>query len=376
MDKYIPASTSSIDTSFSFTQEPKAHFNILSSFDINQIFPKMNISILSVKINPNISSEFVLINSNFSISYIQIQKEGIKCLGTYNEHTDRINDVCFCKRKEEPWNRIFFSGGNDGQIKLWKNDIKDSVKTISTNGKGPVIALDCNEMILCAGFGKEICIWEIDKLKQIGKACYAHSDLVSCVRLRGQYLITGGEDNIINVFDLKIGIEKRKQYPNVNNINLLDQDAVFITVNLGQSVVSLNVLEESYISAVTSVNTFHVIDLLTGLIKYEFDAKNEQLNLNYIIDAYYTDSLHQVELFCGSFSGNIALITFDLTKEQVIPTVEAFISTGVEQMFNSIGRYDKNAYIVCSDKGWIYFIQKQGVDQINSISNNKFKSFS
>ena len=55
-------------------------------------------------------------------------------------------------------------------------------------------------------------------------------------------------------------------------------------MNLGQSIFSVNPLEENYLSVITSVNTFHIVNLVNCTSQYEFDFKNEKLmKLNYFV---------------------------------------------------------------------------------------------
>ena len=45
-------------------------------------------------------------------------------------------------------------------------------------------------------------------------------------------------------------------------------------MNMGQSIYSVSTMKQNYISAITTVNTFFVIDLKSCVQTYEFDAKN------------------------------------------------------------------------------------------------------
>ena len=88
-------------------------------------------------------------------------------------------------------------------------------------------------------------------MKQIGKSSYAHSEVVTCVKLFNNLLISSSEDNIINVFLLNP----------IADHNLLNKMNVEMTVNLGQSIYSVILMEMVYLSAITTVNTFHVVNL-------------------------------------------------------------------------------------------------------------------
>ena len=349
--------------------DPQYTFNILSNVNINEITKDPDNSLLKIKINPNKQGEFIIVNSNFTMNYLSFNPQNISlsCNGVYTEHKSRINDVSFFHSNQSPLNESFVSGDNDGTILLWDSRAKSSSYKLSTHGKGAVLSLDTNQDFLAAGYGTEIATWDLKTMKQIGKSSFAHSEFVTCVKFFENYLISGGEDNIINIFDIYNENEMKKKI----NKNILSAENVAATMNMGQNIYSVSTMKQNYISAITTVNTFFVIDLKSCCQNYEFDAKNNATD--YILESYYDSKYDMVQLACGGYNGIICTINFNVEKPQ--PYVRALLNTGIEQTFNSIGRFNDDVFIICSDKGLLYLLQeKQGMPSNfnkNSIKKNE-----
>lgn len=322
----------------------------LASGNINQISGEKENAILKIKINKNIPTDFIIVNSNFSINYLTIDPatSNITNLGTYREHESRVNDVCFFTNTNSPFNKSFISGDSNGNILFWDSRANKSSAKLSTHGKGEIFSLDTNPSFLAAGYGHEISIWDLKTLKQRGKCSYAHTEAVTCVKFYENFLMSSSEDNIINIFNLF----------NQGGENILSQNNVEMTMNLEQSILEVFPLETDYISAVTCVNTFNVISLLSCTTKFEFDAKNKNFFSDYILGMNYDTPRHIVQLYCGSFDGIISTVSFDLSKQQVVGKLNGIFYTGFEQSFNSIGFLDNRTFIVVSDKGLIYVLQQ------------------
>jgi hypothetical protein len=205
-------------------------------------------------------------------------------------------------------------------------------------------------------------------MKQIGKSSFAHSELVRYVKFYEIYLLTAGEDNLINIFNLKNTDIDSKEI----NKNLLKQDNVEATINLGQSILNVSPLQSGYISAITTVNTFHVISLESCTSQYEFDAKNEELKINYILESYFNQNSKNIELLVGSFQGRICLINIFIdNKGNGKYNTKYILDTNIEQMFNSAGRFSEKLYILVSDTGLIYLLSTDNQNKyINNNNNN------
>ena len=332
---------------------PQNTFNILSSVNLNEITKDPDNSLLKLKINPNKQGEFIIVNSNFTMNYLSFNPQNISlsCNGIYSEHKSRINDISFFHSNQSPLSESFVSGDNDGNILLWDSRAKSSSYKLSTNGKGGIFSLDTNENYLAAGYGNEIAAWDLKTMKRIGKNSEMHSELVTCVKFFENYLISSGEDNIINIFDINNGNELNKKI----NKNILDSDYSVSMMNMGQSIFNVSTIKTNYISAITTINTFFVIELKSCIPTYEFDSKN--IITDYVLDSYYNSKNDLIQLACGNFNGIICTINFNIEKPE--PYVEALIDTGLEQTFNSVGKFNEGVFIACSDKGLLYLIQER-----------------
>ena len=52
------------------------------------------------------------------------------------------------------------------------------------------------------------------------------------------------------------------------------------------------------------------------------------------------------------------MFEFNLQNKDVFPYVNAVIDTGIEQTFNSIGRYNKDIFLMASDQGLLYVMRR------------------
>ena len=102
------------------------------------------------------------------------------------------------------------------------------------------------------------------------------------------------------------------------------------------------------------INTFFVIELKSCVPTYEFDSKN--IITDYVLYSYYNSKNDLIQLACGNYNGIICAINFNVEKPD--PYVEALIDTGLEQTFNSVGKFNEGVFIACSDKGLLYLIQE------------------
>ena len=347
---------------------PQYTFNPLSSVNINEITKDPENSLLKLKINPNKQGEFIIVNSNFTMNYLSFNPQNISlsCNGVYTEHKSRINDVSFFHSNQSPLSESFVSGDNDGIILLWDTRAKSSSFNLSTHGKGAVLSLDTNQYFLGAGYGTEISAWDLRTMKLIGKSSFAHSDVVTCVKFFENYLISGGEDNIINIFDIMNVNEMKKKI----NKNILSSESVVSTMNMGQSIYSVSTMKQNYISAITTVNTFFVIDLKSCVQTYEFDAKNNATD--YILESYYDNKNDVIQLACGTFNGIICTVNFNVGAPK--PYVKTLFNTGIEQTFNSIGRFNDDIFITCSDHGLLYLLQEKK-EVPKNFDKNKIKQY-
>ena len=326
-------------------------FSVLFAVDINEILQEKNNSILFIKRNPHFPNELITVNSNYSMNYLTLTDTNITSIGNFIGNS-RINAVSFFNNSLPDLSRSFISGDDNGNICIWNQTNKNPVFTLSVKDKGEVLSLDTKDYYIVAGYGKEIGLWDIRTMKQIGKASYAHSESVNCVKFIETFLISGSEDNILNIFDLNNTGE-----PGTEVKNYLKKDSVYLTLNLGQSIESVSELDTGYLSVISTVNTFHVIST-TGIEKFVFDAKNEQLEVDYILDSYYNPISHMVTLFCGNYHGGISLFNCNLSNNPVSIEVDTKYKCMEEQTFNSVVKIREDAFITATDKGKLLVLKK------------------
>jgi WD40 repeat protein len=262
----IKETINSDSTHIFFHSKSTNNYKIKSSFDINQITKNENPhALLKVKINDNIPNEMALINSNFVIHSMTLREESLYHLSsTKQEHKERINDVCFFKNSNAPFDKAFISGSSDATIKIWDSRTAESIKTIASSSNKKVFSLDTNKDMLVAGMEREIGVWDLKMMKQLHKVKFAHSEDVTFIKVKENIIISGGEDGIINVFDIQNGF---------------DMDSVLSTGNLGQPVTSIGLIDEeiNFLQSISTVQTYHILNMNTGATYFEFDAKNVKI---------------------------------------------------------------------------------------------------
>jgi WD40 repeat protein len=252
---------------------------IKSSYDINQIAgEKGENAILKIVQNPNLKSNFGLISSSFNIIYLSIKEDGVYQLSSHKEHTERVNDICFFNNQnsESQFQNSFFSGSSDGTFKLWDLRCKESLKTVKTGMK--IYSLDCNDDTLAIAMDREILLYDLKTMKNKSRCKFAHSQDVLSIKYskfpgNSNTLISGGEDCIINLFDVEPTSGK------------LSMDSVLYTMNTNQSLINVDFIDPEYnfLKCLTTVNTYQYVNLFSGIVKFEFDAKNVIIFLTYII---------------------------------------------------------------------------------------------
>jgi hypothetical protein len=230
-----------------------------------------------------------------------------------------------------------------------------------------VFTIDAEISQFCLGYGKEIGIWDLKTMKQTQKCKFGHSEDVTSVRLNQNTLISGGEDSIINAFNIEQG---------------LTMDSVLSTVNINQTISNINYLDKeiNFVQAITTVNTYHIMNMFTGIEQFQFDAKNENYNTEYILDSYFDPETNLIQLTCGNNKGDIILIFVDINKNKVDMKYDSLIKTNFSQTFNSASKINtnnnENYYLFASDQGNIYLLDKKNelektIDYLNMFDEDE-----
>lgn len=258
---------------------------LLITNNINDIFSTKSVGILESK--PFNSNSFITSNSNFTMNYFVVNSNGINLANSFNEHTQRINSVAINKKYE-----FFASASNDGAIKLWQPNVKDSVKTFSTN-KNCWTIFTKNDF-LYAGIEKGIVIWDLRTLRTFSQLNYIHSEPVLNISVDTfdgvDYMVTSGEDSLINILDL--------------SNQKLTTDSVIATMNTSQISTNVEFIKNSsyyMIKSHTSNEELKIYNLEKNSEIYSFDVKCEELKLDYIIDSVYDYSNGLININVGGF---------------------------------------------------------------------------
>ncbi len=335
-------------------------FKIHSSYDINQLTKNESPqSLLKVKVNPNTNNELAIIGSNFKVLSMSIRNDSLfHQTSTLIEHKSRINDISYFKNTNEPFNTAFVSCSNDGTIKIWDSRTEASIKTIIASKGKKVFTVDTSNNLLAAGMEREIGIYDLKMMKPIYKAKFGHSEDVTYIKIKDSFVISGGEDSVVNVFDISNGF---------------DMNSVLATSTVNQPVTMLNTVDDefNYLQVISTVQTYHILNMFTGVSNFDFDAKSDSYKTDYMLESYYEKDLNLVRLFCGNFYGDIVQLSVNVDNKEV--KCESVIKTGVVQCFNHMDRMLAlpNCYVTVSDEGYLYFIdQNKAVGEFDIAKSN------
>jgi len=255
--------------------------NFEEKYKISSTFKNdSNSSLLLIRHNPHIKNDFVIVDSSFKIHYFSMKQNEIYKIITFAEHRQRVNDICFLKRSEDIFKTAFFSASSDGTIKLWNTNSNTSINTIRSkkyiiityivNEIKEVFSLDIMDDILAIGCDFNVNLYNLKTMKSVSSCDFAHSNFVTNVKFKqinknkqdtDHYLLTGGEDGIINLFHVQNGLE---------------EESVVNTINANQSLNNIGFVDDNikFIDYCTCVQTFNIFSMDTYLNYFEFDAKS------------------------------------------------------------------------------------------------------
>jgi len=190
-------------------------------------------------------------------------------------------------------------------------------------------------------------------MKHLTNCKFAHSETCSSLKIKGNILLSGGEDNIINAFDV--------------SQNTLTMDNVLATINSGQAVSQIDFFDNEleYAQVVTTVFTYMIMNMQTGAKSFEFDAKNEAINTEYILDAFYSNETKEIDVVCGNNFGGIVALTLNVEGNTVNSKTVSYstVKSEFNQTFNSSEKINDNCFVVVSDNGYIYLLEKTKINK-------------
>lgn len=288
-----------------------------------------------------LDNDFLSVTSNYEIHYNLLNTEsGVSFVKSYKSHTDRVNDFVLLGNYS-----AFASGGKDNKVKIW--DLKGGNKVVKEFGlTAEVTCLSVYDEFLCVGSGKGVVIWSTKTMKPFAKINFLHSDTILSLQIKEvagvKYMITSAEDSLINILNLSD--------PNIT------QDSVINTINTNQAATYANLLGDvtHYLYAINSNETLSLYNLEKNTEVMNFDAKDESLGINYIVDAKEDSNGNLIKLRLGNFEGSIieAVNTSGSDAVQLLTVAQ----TGKDQRFYSILDFD-GASLAVSDEG-LYYVLK------------------
>ncbi len=101
------------------------------SYDLNQITNE-NTSVSMVRENKSQPSEFACVKSDNTINYFRLTENEVFLLNCFNEHTAKVNDICFFDKTQYPFENCFITASSDSTLKIWDIRTKSSVTTLKS----------------------------------------------------------------------------------------------------------------------------------------------------------------------------------------------------------------------------------------------------
>ncbi len=133
-------------------------------------------------------------------------------------HTKDVTGLAF-----DPLGRWLASASQDGTVRLWNLKTKQTLKALT--GPGPIFALAASDdgKHLAAAGAEGIALWSLaDDGRDDGqpRRLKGHRGLTLAVAFSndGRYLASGGDDNLVKVWDVKTGVEVYEFQGHVNGV--------------------------------------------------------------------------------------------------------------------------------------------------------------
>ena len=313
-----------------------------------------NKSILLTKKAFDNKDEFISVISDFSLDYSVVNPDkSIKRLKSFTGHTERILDFTILEKYS-----VLASGSKDNKIKLY--DIKGKENAIKEfKLKDEVASVYSYKEFLFAGTGRWLIVWNMKTMKTFAQLNYLHSGNILNINVEtvdnNPYLITSGEDCIVNLIDLNYLINN--SYSNNNNntnnsnkLNSVSTDCVITAINTNKVIEKSNLLGNSlnYLYTKSSDYNISVYNMQNNNEICCFNGINEQLGSNYIVDVYPYNNGNNLELSLGSYNGIIGECSMNTSDGTI--TVNKIINTNIQQTIESIC-YFKHFNLVSTDTG-------------------------
>lgn len=164
---------------------------------------------LVAAVSPNSRLVAVASNPDFAVRLYSYNgaSQKLSSHAVLTGHTATVQDVVFGRPSEHP--NLLVSAAEDGFVVCW--DVRSNEPAYqlfpSAHG-GPMFSCDVSGNLVAAGGEKGLYLWDVRSGREVAHSDM-HTDVVRCVRFHpsegSRTLFSGGEDGLINVFDLARG---------------------------------------------------------------------------------------------------------------------------------------------------------------------------
>lgn len=350
---------SSFNLNQNFTRhETKMSFNINEKItNLNNPSAKEGINLMK-PVESLKNKSFLSVISNFDIYLNTLNNNCLNINSTYSGHTGRVNDIV--SLKDYP---VFASGGEDGKLKIWSLEINNKpIKEFKLDSSSQITSLDVYKDFLLIGTGKgNLNIINIKTMKTVGSS-KLHSDRISHIKVYNDidnksYLLTTGEDSLCNVIEIEklISNQISKQKTNENQQFEGDEfESVENTLNSGQNMQKMFFLNNhrNFLYSLNFDETLTVFNLENNMEILKFDAKNDILGTDYILD-YSSSNNDSIQILIGNNNGAVIESCIDYNSNNI--WFNSIIQSSCQQRFSSYLRIDENV-VLSSDEGFYYII--------------------
>lgn len=168
-------------------------------------------------------------------------------------------------------------------------------------GTDDLWSIDYSNNFYAVSSDTEIVIGDIRKSLAVAKRLGDyHSDIIRQVKFYGKHLLSGSDDECVNMFDL----------------NQQDEDDILVEVlRTDDSVMKFGFFENKFLYVLSHTHTLGIFDWTTN--KKLISVNRQDYKVDYFVDVHFSSS--SAYLFSGSFNGDIQMwkMRNDLKGDQI-----------------------------------------------------------
>ena len=245
------------------------------------------------------SLHFLLSLSNNNVSYFDT--ESLVNICSIDGHEDRIN--CLQSSKRNP--SIFFTASSDNTSCIW--DIRSAndspTMVISHSAEALSISAGIDDILIAVSSGHSIYFYDAryNGKKSLGEYADCHTDLVNTLKFlstQPSYLISGGEDGLVCVFDTSVSA----------------QDSAVISICNTESPISRLSLfgpSEEGLLCISSIETATAWHYPTSQRIGNYPNIRADIALDYLVDSCYSEANDSLLLIGGKHDGSAILLSVE-----------------------------------------------------------------